>query len=303
MRELLVESMALGVLGGVAGLALAFGGLRVLVALAPANLPRVDQIALDGWTLAFTALVSVVAGLVFGLIPAFKYAGPRVTLTLRAAGRSLTESRERHRARNTLVVVQVALALVLLVGAGLMIRTFNALRHVDPGFTHPESLQTFRLSIPDSVPPAAVTRLQQALMEKVATVPGVSSVALTSIVPMDEGGGWHDPIYAEDHVYAGGAHGAAAPLQDRVARPAGHDGQPDRRRPRLHLGRRVRHAAGRDGLREPGARAVERPGQRRRQADSPNPTRRGARSSASSPTNATTASARRRRRSPTGRCS
>ena len=210
VRELLVESTALGVLGGIAGLALAFGGLRVLVALAPANLPRVDQIALDGWTLLFTALVSVVAGVVFGLIPAFKYAGPRVTLTLRAAGRSLTESRERHRARNTLVVLQVALAMVLLVGAGLMIRTFNALRHVDPGFAHPESLQTFRLSIPDSVPPAAVTRLQQALMEKIATVPGVSSVALTSIVPMEEGGGWHDPIYAEDHVYQ---EGRMAPLR------------------------------------------------------------------------------------------
>ncbi|MGE5242736.1 MAG: ABC transporter permease [Betaproteobacteria bacterium] len=206
VRELLVESTVLGLLGGAAGLVLAYGGLRILTALAPANLPRAEQIALDPQALAFTFVIALAAGVLFGLIPALKYAGPRVGRTLRSEGRSLTLSRERHRARNTLVVVQVALALVLLVSAGLMIRTFQALRRVDPGFTHPESLQTFRISIPEGAvkDPTAVVRLWQALTDKVAAVPGVSSVGLTSIVPMDTGGGWHDPIFAEDHAYAEG---------------------------------------------------------------------------------------------------
>ncbi len=206
VRELLVESTVLGLLGGIVGLALAYGGLRVLTALAPANLPRADQITLDPLALAFTFLLALAAGVLFGLIPAIKYAGPRVGLTLRSEGRSLTLSRERHRARNVLVVVQVALALVLLVSAGLMIRTFQALHHVDPGFTHPESLQTFRISIPEGAvkEPDAVVRLWQALVDRVAAVPGVSSVGLTSIVPMENDGGWHDPIFAEDHAYAEG---------------------------------------------------------------------------------------------------
>jgi predicted permease len=205
VRELLVESTLLGALGGVAGLALASGGIAVLHALAPANLPRLNQIALDGTTIAFTLVVSLAAGLLFGLIPAVKYAGPGTGVSLRAEGRSLTQGRERHRARNTLVVVQIALALVLLVSAALMIRTFLALRRVDPGFAKPESLQTLRISIPETAvaDPAAVARLEQAIMERIAAVPGVASVGLTSIIPMDSGG-WHDPIYAEDHVYAQG---------------------------------------------------------------------------------------------------
>ena len=95
--------------------------------------------------LLFTLAVSLVAGLLFGAIPVFKYAGPNLAPALRGGGRTSSASRERHRARNTLVVVQVALALVLLVGSGLMIRTFQALRHVDPGFTSPEEVLTLRI--------------------------------------------------------------------------------------------------------------------------------------------------------------
>jgi predicted permease len=111
-REMLLESVVLGMFGGVIGLALAFGALRLLVALAPGNLPRIENISIDAAVLGFTFLLSIVAGLLFGAIPVFKYAGPQLVTALRGGGRTASASRERHRARNTLVVAQVALALV-----------------------------------------------------------------------------------------------------------------------------------------------------------------------------------------------
>jgi FtsX-like permease family len=134
VRSLLVESVMLGLMGGVIGVCLAYAGVRFLVTIGPANLPRLDEIAIDGRTLGFTFVLSVLSGVLFGLIPALKYAGPQPSLALRSAGRTISVSRERHRARNLLVVGQVAMALVLLVSAGLMIRTFEALRTVGPGF-------------------------------------------------------------------------------------------------------------------------------------------------------------------------
>src|SRR5215470_18068800 len=134
VRGLLVESVMLGLLSGVAGLGLAYAGVRFLVAIGPSNLPRLNEIAIDARTLSFGFALSVLAGLVFGLIPALKYAGPRSGSALPSPGRTMSVSRERHRARNLLVVGQVAMALVLLMSSGLMIRTFAALRKVDPGF-------------------------------------------------------------------------------------------------------------------------------------------------------------------------
>ena len=145
-RELLAESVALGFLGGAIGLGLAYGALQLLVAMAPA-LPRMDEISVDVPVLLFTLAISLVAGLVFGLIPVLKYTGRQVATALRGGGRTLSASRERHRARNVLAIVQVALALVLLIGSGLMIRTFQALKHVDPGFVRPAEVQTLRISI------------------------------------------------------------------------------------------------------------------------------------------------------------
>lgn len=202
-RELLMESMTLGILGGVVGLALAFGAVRLLVAFAPGNLPRLQDITLDIPVLVFTLALSLVAGLLFGAIPVLKYAGAQLGTTLRAGGRTASASKERHRARNALVVAQVALALVLLVSSGLMIRTFQALRDVHPGFVRPDEVQTLRLAIPSSQikEEAAVARMHQAIMEKIVTVPGVTSVALTSTVTMS-GQGWHDPLYAEDRTYS-----------------------------------------------------------------------------------------------------
>jgi predicted permease len=201
-RELLLESVTLGVMGGIAGLGLAFGALRLLVALAPGNLPRLDDITIDLPVLVFTLVISVAAGLLFGAIPVFKYAGAQLHSALRGGGRTATGSKERHRARSVLVIAQVALALVLLVSSGLMIRTFQALKDVHPGFTRPGEVQTLRLSIPDSQvkEEAAVLRMEQAIMDKLATVPGVASVALTSTVTMS-GDGWHDPLFAQDRTY------------------------------------------------------------------------------------------------------
>jgi predicted permease len=200
--ELLAESVVLGLAGGVAGLGLAYAAVRALIALAPGNLPRLDNISIDAPVLVFTVLISIVAGLLFGAIPVFKYAGPHVASGLRGGGRTSSASRERHRARSTLVVVQVALALVLLVSSGLMIRTFLALRQVNPGFTTPEEILTLRLSIPTAQvkEPEAVIRMHQAIMDRIAAIPGVMSVGLTSLVPMTNSG-WHDPIFAADKNY------------------------------------------------------------------------------------------------------
>src|SRR6185312_17274975 len=123
----------------------------------------------------------------------------------RQGGRTLSQSRERHRARNTLVVIQVALAMVLLVGSGLMIRTFQALRQVQPGFTRPAEVQTLHLFIPTTQVRDAeqVVHMQQAILQKLAAIPGVSSAAFSTSITMD-GNESNDPIFAEDHAYVEG---------------------------------------------------------------------------------------------------
>ena len=202
VRELLRESLTLAALGGVVGVAVAFAAVRLLVHLEPGNLPRLQDIRIDLPVLAFAAGLSLLSGLLFGLVPALKQAGAQLATTLRAGGRSASASKERERARNVLVVAQVALALVLLIGSGLMIRTFRAITQVDPGFVRAADVQTLRLSIPESQvkDDGAVARTHQAILEKLAAVPGVTSVTLASTVTMN-GGAWHDPLYAEDRAY------------------------------------------------------------------------------------------------------
>ena len=204
VRGLLVESVMLGLMGGVIGIGLAYAGVRFLVTIGPANLPRLDEISIDVRTLGFTLVLSVVSGLLFGLIPALKYAGPRTSFALRSAGRTISASREHHRARNFLVVGQVAMALVLLVSAGLMIRTFEALRTVEPGFTDAQHLQLMRISIPDSLiqEPERVTRIHHGILDKLAATPGVKSAAFASEMPMEGFDSAWDEIFAEDKVYS-----------------------------------------------------------------------------------------------------
>jgi predicted permease len=205
-REMLLESLILGVLGGALGLALAYGALRILVAKGPTTLPRLGELGIDPIVLGFTLLISLLAGLLFGLIPALKYAGSHVAESLRGSGRTMSHGRERHRARNTLVVVQVGLALVLLIGSGLMIRTFQALRNVQPGFTHPEQVQLLRISIPDTQvkDPERVMRMENEMLDKLAAIPGVDSFALASAAPLERINNQSDLLYAQDKTYSAG---------------------------------------------------------------------------------------------------
>ena len=204
-REFLVESVFLGVVGGVAGLGLAYAALRLLHRLAPASLPRLENITIDPMVLLFTLALSLAAGVLFGLMPLVKFAGPSVTAALRAGGRTLSQSKQTNRARNTLVVIQVALAVILLISSGLMIRTFLALRHVQPGFTGPSELQTLAVFIPESQikEPERVVRMQQEMLRKISGVPGVTSAAFANSVPTD-GNNSTDLLYAEDRTYAEG---------------------------------------------------------------------------------------------------
>jgi predicted permease len=204
-RDLLAESVTLGMLGGVLGLALAYGALRALVAIAPAGIPRLNEIGIDGLVLLFALAVSLLTGALFGSVPVLKYAGVGLGVGLREGGRTLSESRERHRARNGLVVVQVTLALVLLISSGLMIRTFIALNHVQPGFSRPAEVQTVEISIPETqVPqPEKVLRMQRDMLERIEQIPGVRSAAFTTSLPMDNRNS-ADPLFARDKVYAEG---------------------------------------------------------------------------------------------------
>ena len=209
--ELLTESIVLGLLGSILGLALAYGGLRVLIAAAPKGLPRINEIGIDANVLLFTLGVALLASLLFGCIPIFKYAGARLSAGLREGARGMSQSREQHRARSSLVIVQVALALVLLICSGLMMRTFIALMKVEPGFTAPASIQTFSMSIPETEikNDESVPRTFEEIMRKVAAVPGVSGVGVSTGVPLDDRTSY-DPLYAEDHTYR---PGQLAPLR------------------------------------------------------------------------------------------
>jgi predicted permease len=207
--ELLFESVVLGLLGSLLGLGMAYGVLRVLVAMAPRGLPRVNEIGIDGTVLLFTLGLAILASLLFGSIPIFKYAGARLATGLREGARGASQSRDQHRARSVLVVVQVGLALVLLICSGLMARTFVALTKVQPGFTDPAEIQTFELSIPKSeiADEESVTRRFEEIMHKVEAVPGVKSVALSSSIPLN-GSSNFDPIFAQDKTYKPGELGA-----------------------------------------------------------------------------------------------
>jgi predicted permease len=203
-RELLVESLSLGAAGAMLGLVLAYIGLQVLVANGPTDLPRLQGIAVHSPVLAFTVAVSLVSTLLFGSITALKHA-LHIDTPLTGAARGSSASRARSTTRNTLVVVQVALALVLVVSAALMIRTFQTLHDVDPGFSDPATIQTARIWIPTAVfpDPELYTRRQHEILDKIAALPGVASVGFGSTVPMD-GLQSNGPVAVEGQTVAAG---------------------------------------------------------------------------------------------------
>ena len=197
--ELLSESLALALAGGIVGLGLAFIGVRTLVANAPDGLPRTTEIGIDPVVVLFTLGISLVAGLLFGLLPVLKLATPHLASALKEGGRASSAGRERHRARNSLVVAEIALAVVLLVASGLMIRTFLAMRQVSPGFVRPEEVLTLRVSIPPTLIPEdeKAVRTHEQIVRKLEQIPGVRSVGVSSSITMD-GFDSNDPIFVED---------------------------------------------------------------------------------------------------------
>ncbi len=200
-RALLAESLTLGLAGGLLGLLLARAGTGLLVWLAPSGLPRVEEIGEMGLhpaVLLFTFAIAILAGLLFGLVAVLKVGTPGAT-SLHEGGRSASEGPERHRTHNTLVVAQVALALVLLVVSGLMVRTFVALLHVNPGFTRPEEVQTLRVPIPETLVSDAhqTVRTHEQIAERLRQLPGVQSVGLASSITMD-GISFNGSILVED---------------------------------------------------------------------------------------------------------
>jgi putative ABC transport system permease protein len=185
-RALLSESVVLALAGGAVGVALAQAATALLQTIAPAELPRVDDIGIDVTVLLFTLSVSVLSGVLFGLLTVLRFGSPSIT-ALKEGGRSASDAPGRHRTRNALVVGQVALALTLLIVSGLMIRTFVAMRQVDPGFARPEEVQTFVIAIPAGLisDPQQTARTHERVAERLAQVPGVTSVGLSSSITMD----------------------------------------------------------------------------------------------------------------------
>ena len=188
--EYLKESLLLGLAGGVGGLVLAQVGLRSLMALAPANLPRMDEVDLDVRVLAFTLAVSIGAGFFFGIFPMFRRGSEDFVDGLRDAGRGGMKGRQRQRTQKFLAVTQMALALVLLVGSGLMLRSFQSLRTRDPGFGSPEEILALQLYLPGGEAPTGdeVATTYEMIVRRLAEVPGVTSVGLSTSMPMYGGG-------------------------------------------------------------------------------------------------------------------
>jgi predicted permease len=182
-RELLVESLALGILGGAMGLGLAYAGLRILVTHGPASLPRLAEISIDSTSLLFGLACSLGSSALFGWIAVLK-SGLRNRLQ---NTRGASATREQVHTQRALVVTQVALALVLLIAAGLLVRSFIALHAVRPGFTHPEHIQTVRLFVPEAQiqDSAQVTQMQADILHKLAAIPGVTAAGFTDALPLE----------------------------------------------------------------------------------------------------------------------
>src|ERR1700678_3893031 len=221
IRQLLTESVLLSLGGGVLGLALGYFGVRALLTINPGNIPRIGEqgaaITLDWRVLAFTLLVSLATGILFGLIPAFSASHADLGLTLKGSGSRSGSSLGQNKARATLIVTEVALALVLLVGAALLIRTFAALRGVDPGFST-DKILTMEMSLTGSryETSATVNQLVRDAQRRVESLPGVVAFASTCCLPLE--GGFGLPFIIEGRPLTDGpAHGGAGyrPLSPR----------------------------------------------------------------------------------------
>jgi putative ABC transport system permease protein len=184
LRQLLTESLLLAIAGGIGGILLALWGVAALSAIIPSDFPRREEIAIDYWVLGFTLLVSLLTGAIFGLAPALQLAKTELTEALKEGGRSGSDGAPRNRVRSLLVVAETALALVLLIGAALMMQSFLRLQRVNPGF-RTDHVLTMELSLPPVryARPQRVTFFQQ-LIERSRTLPGVQAVAASKHLPL-----------------------------------------------------------------------------------------------------------------------
>ncbi len=198
IRQVLTESLLLALAGGVLGMVLAAAAMAVLRSLHPANLPRLADVQLDGTVLAFTAAVCAATAVLFGLVPALRAARVDPQEHLKAGARSGTGG-DRRRARNLLIMAEVALSVVLLVGAGLLIRSFLALQQVNPGFDASDVL-TFELSMPSARYPSGASRraFYRELTGRLEALPGVKSVGLVSQLPLTGSGPLSPFAYNEE---------------------------------------------------------------------------------------------------------
>jgi predicted permease len=181
---LLIESVMAATVAGVSGLALAAGGIQLLLALAPEGIPRLEEIGIDATVVVFTLAISILSGLLSGTVPSMRGL-PEIGQALKEGSRHLTSGRARHRARSLLVTAQIALALILLIGSGLMVRSFRELRSQDLGFTA-GSMLTLRLSLPETAYPstAEIIAFYQELVASIRTLPGVTAVSGVNHLPL-----------------------------------------------------------------------------------------------------------------------
>ena len=207
IRQLAVESLPLGLIGGGAGLLLAVWGIDLLAALLPTSLPSHNAITVDARVLGFTLLISLLTALIFGLLPAFQIAKGDMQGALNEGGRSGTQSRRQGRLRGLLIASEMALALVLLVGAGLMVESFLKLRRVDAGF-NAQNVLTMRVPLPASKYPSpknadgpqpAGLNFNERLLERVKTLPGVEAAGMSTVLPLGAGNGWGKLFSIESH--------------------------------------------------------------------------------------------------------
>jgi putative ABC transport system permease protein len=184
VRQMLAESLVLAAAGALAGLALAWAGIRLLLVLAPANLPRLDAVRIDPLVLTFTVAASVLAAAIFGIVPALRASRPDLAEVLRASGRS-PALQGGSLLRSGVVMAEVALSFVLLVGCGLMVRSFVALQRTDPGYD-PRNVLTFAVN-PLADAPDARAAFMRSLRERLLALPGVEGATAASPVPLDGG--------------------------------------------------------------------------------------------------------------------
>jgi putative ABC transport system permease protein len=185
LRQLTTESVLLALLGSALGVLVAWAGVAALMAFAPASLPRVQEVAIDLRALGFSLALALLTGVGFGLVPALQVTGGQLHDTLKQGGRGAGESAPRHRLRAVLVVTEMAIALVLLVGAGLLMRSFLRLQQVDPGFD-PRNALAIRLALPEKkyeIPGSKVLFVNQAV-RTLGAVPGVQVVGATHVAPL-----------------------------------------------------------------------------------------------------------------------